>query len=112
MVGMYLLAESISHDTGLSAFRCVRLARVGYQQSSASSYSWHWSPGVVQHRPGWVSEPTVADLRVVTVGRISYKFVIVYRSAIAGGFINPLTAVTDFFRTFNLGFPSIWHVKG
>ena len=36
---------------------------------------------------GWVSEPTVADLRVVPVGRISYKFVIVYRSAIAGRFI-------------------------
>ena len=28
-----------------------------------------------------------ADLRVVPVGRISYKFAIIYSSAIAGGFI-------------------------
>src|ERR1700735_5488592 len=57
-------------------------------QSSSSSYSWHWPPGVVQHRPGG-GFPNQLWLTCVScqVGRISYKFVIVYRSAIAGGFI-------------------------
>ena len=46
------------------------------------------APGVVQHRPrGGFPNQLWLTCVLCQVGRISYKFVIVYRSAIAGGFI-------------------------